>query len=160
MISGDSAAFLAIWDLNVRYAAALDGRDYAGWPALFAEDGEYKIISAENVARGHALPLLHYTHAPMMRDRMAVLKEAAIFTRAAERRIFGNLSFQQTGPGRYQAGASFAIYRTDNIDGNTALFVVGRYEDDIVLDGGRATFKARHVLLDTFSVPNHIGFPL
>jgi len=152
--------FLALWELNVRYAAALDQRDFAGWPALFAEDGKYKILSAENVRRGRNLPILNYTHPAMMRDRMIVLKEAAVFTQAAERRVFSNLSIAPLESGAYRATASFVIYRTDIIDGTTSLFVVGQYEDEVVVTDDRALFRARTAVVDTFSIPNHIGLPI
>ena len=103
--------FLAVWELNVRYAAALDGRDFAGWPALFTQDGSYRILSAENIRRGRELPILNYTHPGMMRDRMIVLKEAAVFTQAAERRTFSNLSISPLESGAYRSRGSTRTHR-------------------------------------------------
>jgi anthranilate 1,2-dioxygenase small subunit len=163
MDTGDQealSAFLCIWDLNTRYAQALDEKDFATWPALFTQDGQYKIISAENAKRGLDLPILNYTRPEMMRDRMRVLKESAIYTQAWERRIIGNLKCERIDARRHRATCNFAIYRTDNIDGTTSLFVVGRYEDEVQLQDAKALFRSRTAFLDTFSVPNHIGFPL
>jgi anthranilate 1,2-dioxygenase small subunit len=153
-------AFLAIWALQAAYADTLDRKDFDGWPALFTDDGRYTILSAENVARGHALPILDYTHPPMMRDRMVALREAAVFTQATERRLFGNLRVSPVNDGLYRASSNVAIYRTDNIEGTTSLFVTGRYEDEIRLDATSVLFRSRTVHVDTFSIPNHIGFPL
>ena len=150
---------MAVASLNARYAQALDDKDFLAWPRLFTSDGRYRIVSAENTRRGLTLPLLDYSHPAMMRDRMMALKEAAVFTQAWERRLITNIVVSPADNG-LRASANVAIYRTDNIEGTTALFVTARYDDEIEVNGSEVLFRSRTVHLDTFSVPNHIGFPL
>ena len=62
--------------------------------------------------------------------------------------------------GVYDLQANYVIYVTDLIDGDTTLFSTGKYEDKVVFVDGEPKFKEKRVIVDTYSVHNHISTPL
>jgi anthranilate 1,2-dioxygenase small subunit len=50
-----------VQDLNARYVHAIDEDRLEEWPEFFAENGRYRITTAENVARGLPLSLIYAT---------------------------------------------------------------------------------------------------
>ena len=48
-------------DINARYAEAIDDDRLETWPDFFADDGRYRITTAENVAAGLPLSLMYAT---------------------------------------------------------------------------------------------------
>jgi anthranilate 1,2-dioxygenase small subunit len=55
--------------------------------------------------------------------------------------------------------ANFAVYQT-NLEGQTRLFSVGRYQSQAVRGPDGARFRHKRVIVDTFSVPTLLATPL
>jgi len=65
--------------LHARYALALDDDRLQDWPNFFTERGVYRIVTAENEARGLPLPVVYCEGRAMLRDRVQSLRHANIY---------------------------------------------------------------------------------
>ncbi|MBV8167508.1 MAG: hypothetical protein JO021_11990, partial [Alphaproteobacteria bacterium] len=67
--------------------------------------------------------------------------------------------FETLGADRLRLRATFSCYQTD-LEGNSKLFAVGEYDDEIRFAAGQPCFARKYVVLDTYSVPNLLAVPL
>src|SRR5438874_8659970 len=111
----------AVSDLFQRYVDALDDDELEAWPELFLEDGQYRVLSRENVALGLPAPLMYYYSRGMMRDRVRALREALTYQPTYPRHILSTARLAMNEAGEVHAGAGFSLYHTTE-EGVTQLF--------------------------------------
>jgi anthranilate 1,2-dioxygenase small subunit len=143
------------------YAAALNQRRYDDWPAFFVEEGcDYRIVSRENHDASLPAPLMGcYSHG-MVKDRVSMLVKETLTYRDVNLRHFITNVRVTAGPGHsLQSDANFLVAQSDN-EGNSSLYMVGRYDDELVDLGERLLLKRRLVVLDSFSIDTMLAVPL
>ena len=149
----------AVTDLLQLYVDTLDDDDLEAWPEFFLEDGQYRVLSRENVALGLPAPLMYYYSRGMMRDRVKALREALTYQPVYARHLLSTPRLAMSDSGEVHAGASFSLYQTTE-EGITQLFTVGRYTDVVALTESGPRFRSRTVTMDSFGVKNLIAVPL
>ncbi|MFL6800122.1 MAG: aromatic-ring-hydroxylating dioxygenase subunit beta [Xanthobacteraceae bacterium] len=147
-------------ELNARYAQAIDENQLEAWPDLFIEQGRYRVTTAENVARGLPLALIHATSRAMLRDRVRSLRDANIYEAQRYRHLLGAPLIEPQGEDdEIRAATSFMVARIMHT-GETVLFATGRYQDSIVREGGVLRFAERRVVLDSRLIDTLLALPL
>jgi anthranilate 1,2-dioxygenase small subunit len=150
---------LAVHDLNARYVEAIDEGRFEEWPDLFADDGMYRVTTAENVEQNLPLSIIYATSRAMLRDRVKALREANVYEAQRYRHILGPSRIEPAADGSILARTSFMVARVMHT-GETALFATGRYLDRIVLVGEAARFAEKTVILDSRQIDTLLAIPL
>jgi anthranilate 1,2-dioxygenase small subunit len=145
-------------NLHARYAHALDDDRLEDWPALFTEDGKYRIATAENEARGLPLPVLSCDSRAMLRDRIQSLRHANIYEPQSYRHIISSVILEKLDEKRVKSVASFLVIRIMQ-DGATMVFASGRYLDRIVLTP-EPLYEERVVVCDSRRFDTLLAIPL
>ena len=148
-----------LWDLNSRYARALDDDRLEEWPSFFVEDCLYKITSADNHARGMPAGLIYADSRGMLQDRVTALRQANIYERQAYRHIVGAPAALGEEGAALRAETAFLVVRIMR-DGRMDLFACGRYLDRVLEDAGALRFKERIVVCDSSRFDTLIAIPL
>jgi anthranilate 1,2-dioxygenase small subunit/terephthalate 1,2-dioxygenase oxygenase component beta subunit len=148
-----------LWELNSRYARALDDDRLEEWPSFFVEDCLYKITSADNHARGMQAGLIYADSHGMLLDRVTALRQANIYERQAYRHIVGAPAALGEEGGVLHAETAFLVVRIMR-DGRMDLFACGRYLDRVVEEAGALRFKERIVVCDSSRFDTLIAIPL
>ncbi len=145
----------AIADLVQSTARLLDSEDFSGWLALFDENCEYEITA----------------YSPEIRRQMSWWKS----DRASLEKTLKEIPRHVRDPGRHlhvvtpnlfemskesaRVLSSFAAFRTGS-DGETRLYVVGRYEDSLVKKSGGWRYAIHKVVLETRLLQGFTHVPL
>jgi anthranilate 1,2-dioxygenase small subunit len=145
-------------ELHARYSHALDDDRLEDWPALFTEDGRYRIATAENEARGLPLPVLSCDSRAMMRDRVQSLRHANIYEPQSYRHIVSSILIEKLDEKRVRSVASFLVIRVMQ-GGETSLFASGRYLDRILL-APEPLYEERVVVCDSRRFDTLLAIPL
>lgn len=136
--------------LLMRSGRLLDDGRYEEFVDLFSKDGKY-LLQARSDELGRDMTWLTAN-----RDELASLfKEYPQHVRDKAYRthlVAPDEILLSTGAGK--AVSTFAVFRTD-LAGRSALYAVGRYEDELVVEGGTWKFKCRRTMVTTrqFSTP-------
>jgi 3-phenylpropionate/cinnamic acid dioxygenase small subunit len=146
-------------DVNARYAEAIDDDRLEAWPDFFADDGRYRITTAENVAAGLPLSLMYATSRAMLRDRVRALREANVYESQRYRHVLGPPRITAVDGGQVSARTPFMVARVMHT-GDTMLFATGCYEDRVVIDGDTTRFAAKTVILDSRQIDTLLAIPL
>ena len=154
-----SDAVELVTELEHEYVRCLDEDELERWPELFLDAGRYEVLSRENLRNTLDLPIMFCDSKVMMQDRILSLRKTTIFNIHYDRHVISNMSMRRHDDGTYRAVLNFALFQTD-IEGKSRLFVVGSYDDLIVIDGKSPKFSRKRVILDTFCVPNMISTPV
>ena len=147
-----------IENLHSRYAHALDDDRLEDWPALFTEDGKYRVATAENEARGLPLPVLSCDSRAMMRDRVQSLRHANIYEPQSYRHIISSVLLEKLDEKRVKSVAAFLVVRIMQ-GGETSLFASGRYLDRILL-APEPRYEERVVVCDSRRFDTLLAIPL
>ena len=147
--------------LQVAYIAALDRKDMAGWLATFDNPGSYICIASENVDHGLPLALMMDDCHERLHDRVTYVTKvwAGTFEDYQTRHFIQRISAQDLGDGAYGVVTNFSVLYTAE-QGKTDILVAGRYEDEIVLNGQGARFRAKKAVMDTNISPRYIVYPV
>ena len=145
----------AIRELIGATAAVLDKEDLAGWIRLFAPESEYEVSTYSREIRAN---MSWWKTARPDLDRM--LDEVQQHVRDSGRRlhVVSPISIAVSG-NRARAVSHFLALRTQN-DGETHLYVAGRYEDELVKQGGRWLYARHHAVLETRMLESFTHLPL
>lgn len=149
----------AIGEMLLDYVMALDEDRLEAWPDFFVEEGQYRVLSRENVALKLPAPLMYYYSRAMMKDRVRALREALTYQPLFCRHVVSAPRIRQGSAGEALVESSFALYQTTE-EGVTTLFTSGQYADVVVFNHGPAKFRSRTVTMDSFGVHNLIAVPL
>ncbi len=148
-----------IAELYVEYGLLLDEDRLEDWVELFDATASYKIVTRENVEQD--LPQIHIwcRNKDMIRDRITAYREVNEYNLHWDRHVIGGARIREQGAGLWRAEASYSLFQT-NLEGESRLFSVGRYQDTIVIDNGRARFRDKLVIADTASIPTLLATPI
>lgn len=148
-----------VQDLNARYAEVIDDDRLESWPDFFTADAKYLINTAENVAQGLPLGFMYATSQAMLRDRIKALRQANIYEAQRYRHVLAAPRLVEDKGGVLSARTSFMVARVMHT-GETMLFATGIYEDRIMLDGGKALFGEKKVIIDSRQIDTLLAIPL
>ncbi|MGQ4615636.1 aromatic-ring-hydroxylating dioxygenase subunit beta [Nocardia sp. R7R-8] len=157
---GDVAVDVAVREqvlhLLHQACAMLDERRYRDWIELFAPDGRYVAISAENFENSWPLSVIDDNRASML-DRAEFIEKYWSIEPGRTRRIVGNVEIEAAGPHRLEVRSAFVVYLTDP-DGRVAIQATGTYRDELVhLDGWR--FRRRTAVHDNDLLTRPVTYP-
>lgn len=141
------------------YADCIDAERYDDWLALFTEDSVYQIIPRENVEQNLPASLVYCSSKNLLRDRITSLLNANEFNPHYDRHIISGVRITEERDGSWRVAANYAVFQT-NVEGQSRIFSVGRYADQVVRENGRLLFKEKRVMVDTYSVPSMLATPL
>jgi anthranilate 1,2-dioxygenase small subunit len=146
-------------ELMVDYADFIDSEKFDDWLGLFSEDARYDVIPRENVEQGLRVSLILCSNKAQLRDRINALREANEYNLHYDRHLVSCVKAKMTEHGVVEISANYAVFQT-NLEGQSKLFSVGRYQDLARLDKGRLVLFDKKVIVDTFSVPTLLATPL
>ena len=144
--------------LHARYAHALDDDRLEDWPGFFTERGVYRIVTAENEARGLPLPVVYCEGRGMLRDRVQSLRHANIYEPQRYRHIVSSILAEETANNHAKSTSCFLVVRIME-NGETMLFASGRYVDRIVL-APEPQYEERIVICDSRRFDTLLAIPL
>jgi anthranilate 1,2-dioxygenase small subunit len=149
-----------VQDLVVEYGALIDEDRLEDWVGLFAEDCRYSVIAAENLAQNLPQTLISCDSKDMLQDRVTAYREVNEYNFHTDRHVIGGVRFRAGGiDGPWRVEASYSLFQTD-VEGVTRLFLVGRYEMEVVLEAGRPRLSDVRVIVDTASIPTLLATPV
>lgn len=154
--------------LYADYAAVLDDGPLEGWPALFTEDCDYRVIPRENWDLDLPIALIRCESRGMLRDRVFAVEDTATFGPRHHRHMVSALRVlavetdAATGrPTALEIGANLVVAQVQP-DHLPTVFAMGRYRDRLVPDpeGEGWLFARKLVILDSDLVQNSLVYPL
>ena len=149
-----------ITELESAYVQCIDDDRLEEWPGFFVEDCVYNILPRENAEENLPLGILYCHNQVQLRDRIVILRNAAVFSLRYYRHIISNIRIVGEHDGVHDVCVNYAVFATDVLDGTTIIFSAGKYEDKVVLENGAPRFKEKIVVVDTFSIPSNLSIPL
>ncbi len=156
----DIATTLTVQDLLARYIQALDDDRLEAWPDFFTDACRYLVTTADNLAQGMPLGLIYASSRAMLRDRVRSLRDANVYEAQRYRHVIGPPVIEPGEGGLIHARTSFMVARIMHT-GETMLFVTGRYDDRIVIDGPDAPrFVDKVVVLDSGQIDTLLAIPI
>ncbi|MBX9841518.1 MAG: nuclear transport factor 2 family protein [Xanthobacteraceae bacterium] len=143
-MSTDSADFHAVCELVQRTAMLLDEENFDDWLALFDDGGTYELSAYSSEIRRWMTWQLSDRDAleKMLGDVEEHVRDPA------RRRHVVSVPLASLDADRGRATSHFSLFRTTP-DGQSSLYLVGRYEDHIVKRDGVWRYSAHKVVLDT-----------
>jgi anthranilate 1,2-dioxygenase small subunit len=148
-----------ILDLNNRYVDCLDDNRLEEWPGHFTEDCLYRINARENADMGLTAYWLYFDHNRMLRDRVRALRTETIHNIHYDRHVVSNFMIEGVEGEDYLTRSNFVLVQSD-VEGNSDLVCAGQYRDRVVIIDGKAKFKERTVIPDTFNPGRILATPL
>ena len=152
--------------LERRYADALDSRCMDAWLDCFTEDGSYYVIAADNDSDDLPLCLMMDDCRERIEDRATFVREVwpGSFEDYQTRHFIQPLRLESGGESKegyemFSALANFTVFATD-ARGRTSLFIAGQYRDRIRVDSEDCRYAERRVVMDTFTTPGVVVYPL
>src|SRR5580658_9884546 len=121
---------LGIGELIAAYVDCIDENRLEEWPDFFTEQCRYLVISRADHAAGLRHGIIYAASRGMLTDRVMALRKANIFEPHHYRHIVGPTRVVGVDDGVAQVRSNFLIVRIMH-DGNTQLFVTGRYLDRV-----------------------------
>lgn len=145
----------AIFDLIRTTAARLDMEALDDWLTLFAPESHYEIMAYGPEIQAD----MSWWHSDRG-ELEKVLAEAKQHVRDPGKRLHlvTPISAEVSG-NRATALSHFAIIRTDP-EGDSAVYAAGRYEDELVKQGGRWLYESHKAVLDTRKLEPFTHLPL
>jgi anthranilate 1,2-dioxygenase small subunit len=140
------------------YCAHLDADRLETWCELFAEDSSYRIVPRENRVQGLPAAILHLANLNMIRDRVTVLRTAAVYNIHVDRHMVSAIRVLKADASSARYEANFCVYQSDQ-EGRTKLFCTGMYEGEVIL-APKPLFVRQEVIVDTFSIPALLAVPI
>jgi anthranilate 1,2-dioxygenase small subunit len=157
MISpGERDAVLA---LLADYGWLIDEGRFDEWLDLFVEDCVYKVVPRENLTLGLPGCLMLCETKDMLRDRVTALREANKFNIHVPRHIIGLPRVTRSSADTLAVEASYTVFQSDQ-EGDSRLFSVGCYLDQVQRVGGALRLKQKIVIVDSFAIPSLLATPL
>ncbi len=147
--------------LQLRYVAAVDGKNMPGWLECFTGDGAYFVTGADNHAEGLPLCLMLDDCYERLQDRVTYVDKVwkGSFEDYQTRHFVQTLSVVPGNDALLEVRSNMTIFASD-LRGRTSIFVAGQYQDLVRIEDGAALFRERRVLMDTFATPGVVVYPL
>ena len=153
-----SAALSAVTALLADYCAHLDADRLEAWCELFAEDSTYRIVPRENRVQNLPAAILHLANRNMIRDRITVLRTAAVYNIHVDRHMTSAIRVLESDASMAKYEANFCVFQSDQ-EGRTKLFCTGMYEGEVSL-APTPLITRQEVIVDTFSIPALLAVPI
>lgn len=155
MDSQDIVEKHAISELVHRTAALLDDEKLDEWLALFDEEAVYELCAYS--------PEIRKWMSWWKADRQTLAKQLSevnqhIRDPASRRRVVGAPMIEMNGD-RASAVSPFAVYRTAP-DGQSGLYMVGRYEDLLVKKARSWIYASHRAIADTRMLESFTHIPI
>jgi salicylate 5-hydroxylase small subunit len=151
--------WLALVELYVDYASAVDSGRWELWPEFFTDDCVYRLQPRENFERGLPLATLSFTSKGMLKDRVYGIRETLFHDPYYQRHVVGSPVVRRAEAGRFECEANYAVFRTKLSEPST-VFNVGRYLDTVVRTVAGLKFASRQCIYDSELIPNSIIYPI
>jgi 3-phenylpropionate/cinnamic acid dioxygenase small subunit len=149
-----------VQDLLARYAQALDDDRLEAWPDFFTDNCRYLVTTADNLAQGMPLGMIYATSRAMLRDRVRSLRDANVYEAQRYRHMIAPPVIEPGDSGLVHARTSFMVVRIMHT-GETTMFVTGRYDDRISLDGPDGPrLVEKTVVLDSRRIDTLLAIPI
>ena len=149
-----------VQDLLARYIQALDDDRLEAWPDFFTEKCRYVVTTADNLAQGMPLGMIYATSRAMLRDRVRSLRDANVYEAQRYRHVIAPPVIERGEGGLVRAHTSFMVVRIMHT-GESTMFVTGRYDDRIKLDGPDAPrFVEKVAVLDSHQIDTLLAIPI
>jgi 3-phenylpropionate/cinnamic acid dioxygenase small subunit len=145
--------------INADYALALDEDEIERWPDFFADPTSYRVIPRENHEAGLPIAVMYCASRGMMRDRIAHIRETAMFAPRRYRHIVGNARIIGLDRSSLRAQANYAVFET-TFDQKTQIYNVGKYVDELVLADGALVLRERLCVFDSSVIPTSLIYPI
>lgn len=146
-------------DLYDDYASALDEMDLATWSGFFTDDCTYRVISFENHSAGLPLALIECSGIGMVRDRVAAIRETAVYEPRQLRHFVSGVRVDDVGGEVVAARANFLV--TECLaDREPQIALVGRYLDRLARVGGVLKFRERLCVVDNYRIRTSLVMPV
>jgi anthranilate 1,2-dioxygenase small subunit len=158
--SVDVETTFKVQELQARYIQALDDDRLEDWPNFFTDTCRYVVTTADNLAQGMPLGMIYATSRAMLRDRVRSLRDANVYEAQRYRHMIAPPVIEPGEGGVVRAQTSFMVVRIMHT-GETMMFVTGRYDDRILLDGPDAPrFVKKTVVLDSRQIDTLLAIPI
>jgi anthranilate 1,2-dioxygenase small subunit len=157
ILDGDLRARIA--DFLVDYAHVIDDDRLEEWSSFFTDDAKYHITTRESDAAGLPIGIMHCRGRGMLEDRILALRTANVFEPHTYCHLLGATRLVDQGNGIIAARTNFTVTRTMQ-DGGGEAFAIGKYIDEIVVDGERLAIRSRRVVLESRRVDVLLVIPL
>ena len=158
MTMGTTTLRAEMRDFNDDYASALDEVDLDRWAGFFTEDCHYRVVSLENFKQELPLSTLECHGIGSVRDRIAAIRQTAVFEPRTLRHIVSSVRVEGEGD-MFSAQASFAIFESLS-DREPHILMVGRYHDKLVRQAGRLLLRERLCVYDNYRVRTSLVYPV
>jgi anthranilate 1,2-dioxygenase small subunit len=156
----DISTTFQVQELQARYIQALDDDRLEDWPNFFTDTCRYVVTTADNLAQGMPLGMIYATSRAMLRDRVRSLRDANVYEAQRYRHMIAPPVIAPGEGGVVRAETSFMVVRIMHT-GETMMFVTGRYDDRIVLEGPAAPrFVEKTVVLDSRVIDTLLAIPI
>ena len=150
-----------IEEFNAVYATALDEQRLGDWADLFAEDGNYVVLSRENEDRGHPVGLIYCENRGMIRDRAFALEKTAMFAPRYLRHIISNVRvLGQQANGDISACANYMVLQVLFDRPDATIHQVGIYKDVFRRTTTGLKLAQRRCVYDNLLVDNALCIPV
>ena len=146
-------------ELLHEYVERIDADRLEDWLDLFTEDATYQVLPRENLEQNLPASLILCTSKNMLRDRIVSLRNANIYNPHYDRHLVSAVRVRPAGDGLWDLTANYAVYQSSH-EGQSRLFSVGGYRDQLRREGGKLLFSRKLVIVDTFAVPSLLATPL
>ena len=142
------------------YAACLDEERFAEWPGFFDEDCTYEILSRENWDLKLPAPIMGcYSHG-MVQDRVAMLVKGTLTYRHMYLlRQITNVRARLRDDGAVAVAAGLVVHQSSE-EGVSSLYMVGRYDAQLIRVAGALRIQTMRVILDSFGIDTMLAVPL
>lgn len=151
--------YLVIGETFAGYASALDDDQLERWPEYFVEAAVYKVIPRENYDNDLPLAVMYCANRRMMLDRVAHIRETAMFGPRRHRHVSGDIRITGIAGDTVEVCSNYAVFETTR-DVKTSVFNVGRYVDKMVVVDGGLKFKERLCVFDSSLIPTSLIYPI
>ena len=146
-------------DFLVDYAHTIDDDRLEEWPGFFTDDALYHITTRESEAAGLPIGIMHCRGRGMLEDRIRALRTANIFEPHTYCHLLGATRLVDEGGGIIAARTNFTVTRTMQ-DGGSEVLAVGKYLDEIMVQGETLALRSRQVVLESRRVDVLLVIPL
>jgi anthranilate 1,2-dioxygenase small subunit len=144
-----------------RYARSLNKGPIEEWPALFVEEGRYRAVTAENMARGWPLALMLCETRAAIEDRVHAIANLSMTIPRHIRHLITGIRIGNESNASWAVEANFAVFETVEGQQQTVCFAAGEYRDVVTRDtDGQIKFLEKLSISDTTLIRNSLVFPL
>jgi len=141
------------------YVQCIDDDDLERWPDFFTDECLYQVIPRENHEMGLPTAVMWCDSRGMLEDRITALRHANVYQVQWYRHIISNPVIKTEDGDTFQVQSNYAVFKTCN-DGDSTVYNVGCYVDEIVRDKGVLKFKKRTAIYDTHRITTLMVIPI